>query len=396
VRTLSELVTESTQVADGVVELTQSLDDDRLRVYHVRVVRTLRGTAATSAAIIDMRGATTRPGLLADGTRAVVLLRPAPRLSYLAQHLPGGDELSTLVGGRDGIIPVANDEEVRIAEKTLAEAARIAGLGDEAERTAARRALAVSELESGHPRLAADALVQLRRLDDLTALADGEQRAIEHVLASRAIPAATRLGLVRLIGERRWTDALPALRAAVIDAPELLDALLVARARLGAPPDKGELEPYLHSADPVVRAAAVRALAALPEPALGELGRFATGDADVDVRVAAIEALGASAQPAAVPTLSRTFEEPRREVRQASGRALLAIGGPAASDAFVNLALRGGDADTRKYAAVLLLVSSGRDSPAVQRLMASNPSGEVRHVVEHGLEWQHSHQHDGE
>ena len=116
----------------------------------------------------------------------------------------------------------------------------------------------------------------------------------------------------------------------------------------------------------------------------------------VDVRVAAFEALGATKQAAAIPTLSQTFGASQREVRQASGRALLAIGGDAANDAFVKLALHGDDAETRKYAAVLLLVSTGRDSPAMQRLMASNPSGEVRDVVEHGLQWQHSHQHAAE
>ena len=61
-----------------------------------------------------------------------------------------------------------------------------------------------------------------------------------------------------------------------------------------------------------------------------------------------------------------------------------------------NSALHGGDADTRKYAALLLVVSAGKDSPPVRRLMASNPSGEVREVVEHGLQWQHSHQHAAE
>jgi hypothetical protein len=97
-----------------------------------------------------------------------------------------------------------------------------------------------------------------------------------------------------------------------------------------------------------------------------------------------------------VPTLSRTFGENLREVRQASGRALIAIGGPAASDAFVNIALHGADAEARKYAALLLVVSTGKDSPPVQRVLASNPPGEVRNVIEHGLELRHVHQHGAE
>ena len=393
VLTLSHLAADSTLIADAVVEGTQSLDEDRLRIYRLRITRTLQGSPATEAAVTEIRGATTRPGLLAEGTRAVVLLREPPRLSYLTQHLPNGGHLA-LSGGRDGIIPIANDAEARVVEKTLGEIARIATLSDEAEELAANRALAFAELDTGHARLAADGLVRLRRLDDVTSLGADELRVMERTLASTAVPAPTRIGLVQLIGERGWKEALPALRGAAIDPPQMLDPVLAARARLGAAAGKEELKPYLASKDPAVRAAAIRALAALPEPALAEIGRFATSDAAVDVRVAAIDALGASQKSAAVPTLSQTFAEPRREVRQASGRALLAIGGEAANNAFINLALHGGDPDTRKYAAVLLLVSSGKDSPAVQRLMASNPSGEVRQVVEHGLQWQHSHAHD--
>ena len=393
---LSQLASDSTLVVQGVVTRTESLDEDRLRVYHVLVDRTLKGTLdGSDAAVIEMRSSS-RPGLLADGMRAALLLRPPPPLSYLTQHLAEGRHFA-LAGGRDGIIPIANDGEARVVETTLAEATRIAGLGDEAEIRAARRALAFSELQTANARLTADALTQLRRLDDVTTLSAGEVEVLGRTLGSRSVPAAVRIGLAQLVGERRWKEALPALQSALIEPPQVLDAVLAARARLGASPDKAELQRYLTSKDPAVRAAAIRALATLPDPAVSELGRFATSDKEVAVRVAAIEALGTSKQPAAIPTLSKTFAEPTREVRQASGRALLAIGGKPASDAFVDLALHGGDPDTRKYAAVLLMLSSGgRDSPAVQRLMASNPSGEVRQVVEHGLKWTHSHQHDAE
>ena len=396
VLSLSQLASESTVIAEGVVTRTESLDDDRLRVYHVRVDRTAKGTLdGDDVAVVEIRAGSSRPGLLADGLRAVLLLRPPPPLSYLAQQLPERRYFA-LSGGRDGIVPIANDAEASLVDKTLTEAMRISTLTDDAEIRAARRALAFTELETTHARLTADALTLLRRLEDPTTLSADEVRALGLVLASGKIPGATRIGIVELIGRRRWKEALPALQSAVIEPPQVLAAVLAARAQLGASPDKKELQRYLASKDPAVRAAAIRAIAALPEPEVGELGRFATSDTDIDVRVAAIEALGASKKPAAVPTLSKTFAEPRREVRQASGRALLAIGGKPASDAFVDLALHGGDPDTRKYAAVLLLVSGGKDSPGVQRLMASNPSGEVREVVEHGLKWTHSHQHDAE
>jgi HEAT repeat protein len=391
---LRRLVAESALVVEGVVARTDSLDDDKLRIYHLAVERTVTGDAgATEVAIVEMRGATSRPGLLADGVRAVVLLRPAPTLSYLTQHLPAGPHFS-LTSGRDGIVPIADADERRVVDRVLAEGVRIGALTDEADAKAGRRALAFEELESAHPRLAADGLVELRLLDDVVTLGADEVAALERVLRTPAVAAPTRSGLIQLAGERRWTDALPALRRAEVDSPQVLQAVLTARARLGAPAGADELAPYLRSKDGDVRAAAVRALATLPEPAVAELGRLATADTDVDVRVAAIEALGTTKRPAAVTTLSQTFAEPTREVRQASGRALLAIGGPAASDALIGLALRGGDADVRKYAALLLVVSNGRESHAVQRLLASNPSGEVREVVEHGLRFEHMHEHD--
>jgi len=394
--TLAQLAAESTLVVDGVVTRTESLDEDRLRVYHLRPERTVKGTSAgDDLPIVEMRGASSRPGLLADGTRAIVLLRPAPPLTYLAQHLPGGAHFA-LAGGRDGIVPIASDDERRSVEPVVAEAMRISTITDDVEASAARRAHAFVELATRHPRLAADALTQLRRLQDIATLAPEELATFDSVLGARAILPTTRVGLIRLAGERGWKETLPALRTLEPETPQILDALLDARAKLGAPADRTELKAYLGSKDPAVRAAAIRGLAALPEPAVGEIGRLATSDTDVAVRVAAIEALGSARQSSAIPTLSRTFAESKREVRQASGRALLAIGGPAASDAFVNLALHGPDAETRRYAALLLVMSTGRDSPPVQRLMASDPSGEVREVVEHGLRFQHSHQHGAE
>jgi HEAT repeat protein len=393
---LRQLVAESTWVAEGVVARTDSLDEDRLRVYHLTVARTIKGEAGgPEAAIIEMRGGSSRPGLLADGTRAIVLLRPAPPLSYLTQHLPEGTHLA-LTGGRDGVIALANDADRRVVDHAIGEAIRIAAMTDPTESEAARRALAFAELETGHPRLAGDALVELRALGAVKTLTPEEVATLGRALGTRTIDSTTRTGLVQLAGQRPWAEAVPVLRTAVADSPNVLHALLTARARLGAPASKAELEAYLEAKDPAMRAAAIRALAGQEEPPIEQLGRFATGDGEVEVRVAAIEALGMTRRADAVPVLSKTFAESSRAVKQASARALLAIGGPATSEALTGLALRGADPDTRKYAALLLVMSTGRDSPAVQRLLASNPSGEVRKVIEHGLEFTHSHKHGAE
>jgi hypothetical protein len=389
VLTLRQIAADSTLVADGVVTHADSLDEDRLRVYHVRVDRVSKGPAAEDLAIVEMRGAATRPPLLADGARVLVLLRPAPALSYLSQHLPEGPHWA-ISGGRDGIVPIASDDERRVVDEALAENARIAQL-DDAEARTARRALAFRELGTLHPRLAADALVELRHLDDVKHLEPDEVGALGRILATRTVSAVSRTGLAQLVGERGWKEAVPALRTAETETPPLFDAVLTARARLGAPPDRAEFARYLGAKDPTIRAAALRALAATSDPAIGEIGYYATTDPDVDVRVAAIDALGSTKRSAAVPTLSRTLAMSDRSVRQASGRALIAIGGPAANDAFVDLALHGTDAETRSYAALLLVISNGRDSAPVQKVLAANPSGEVRDVIEHGLRWNHAH-----
>lgn len=393
---LRQLVAESTLVVDGVVARTESLDEDRLRIYRLGVDRTLKGNApGAEVAIVEMRGSTSRPGLLADGARAVVLLRPAPSLSYLTQHLPAGTHFA-LTGGRDGVLALAGDADRTAVDRALSESMRIATVTDADEAATARRALAFGELGAAQPRLAADALVELRALGDVTALAADELAALGRTLGHRDVPGSTRAGLAQLAGERSWKETLPVLRAAVADTPDVLQALLTARARLGEPATRTELESYLHAKDPAIRTAAIRALATLPDAGIGDLGRYATEDGDVEVRVAAIEALGSAGKPEAVPMLSKTFAEPSRALKQASARALLAIGGPTASNALLDLAMQGKDPDTRKYAALLLVVSTGRDSAVVKKLMDSKPSGEVRHVIEHGLEFRHQHQHEGE
>ncbi len=393
---LGDLARQSPLVVDGVVARTESLDEDRLRVYHVRVGHVAKGTLdGDDAAVVEVRGATRRPGLLADDARVVVLLGPAPSLSYLTQHLPPGPTYRAVTGGRDGVVPVADDAERGVVLDVLAEGERIAGLARESQ-PAPCRALAFRELATMQPRLAADALVELGRVDDLPAVTDEEAATIGKVLASTTVSAATRVALLRLVGERRWTTALAAVRGAATDTPQLLDAVLAARAALGAPPDKSELSPHLASTDPAIRSAAVRALASLATPAVGEIGRYATTDPDTGVRVAAIEALGSTKQAGTVPTLTQTFSQSDRAVRQASARALMAVGGPAANDAFANMALHGSDVNAKTYAMLLLVLTTGKDSPEVQHVLAQNPSPEVVDVAKHGLQWQHAHHHGNE
>jgi hypothetical protein len=387
VRPLRLLAAEASAVLVGDVTRTESYDEDRLRVHRIRVQRVLRGRLdEVEAGVLDIRGALQRPPLLTDGERVVLLVRPAPTLTYLTQHLPAGRYFSP-VSGRDGIVAVGSEAELEALEAAIAS-------GAAARTRAARRRLAFAALGGGNARLAADGLLELRGLEDLAPLAREEREVVGRVLRDARVPALTRIGLLELLGEREARDALPQVVAAAADTPAVLDAVLAARARLGAPADRDALGPYLAANDPAVRAAALRALALLDDPAaLEEVGQRATTDPDSGVRVAAIEALGQSKRPGAVPVLSKTFGTSEREVKQASARAMMAIGGPAVENALVELALKGDTSETKTYAALILLLMHGRDHPAVHRLEASNPSPEVVELLEHGFEFRHSHVH---
>ncbi len=391
VRPLRVLAAQATVIALANVVRSEPYDDDRLRLYRLRIERVLRGRLdAPEPGVVEIRGGSMRPGLLSEGERAIVLLEPAPRLTYLAEHLRDQSAWA-IVGGRDGVLPVGSAAEVEAVERVLAEGARIAALAESEARAAARR-LAFTELGGPSPRLAADAVVELRRLQELTPLSAEEQDTLARALRDRRIDPITRIGLIELLAERKASEALPALSAAAAETPAVLDALLRARARLGAPAGRGELAPYLASTDPTTRAAAVRALARLDDPAaLDEVGRYATSGSDRTTRLAAVEALGDSKRPAAIPYLVRTFAEPERELMQKSARALLKIDDPAVDDALVDLATRDGSSETQLYAALLLVVTRGRDSPAVRRIEAANPSPAVRKLLEHGLEFLDKH-----
>lgn len=394
VRPLRVLAAEAMAIVLARVTRTEALDAGRLHLHHLRVARVLRGRLAEAGVgIVDMRGASTRPPLLGEGDRAVVLVRPAPPLSYLAAHVPPGMAALTVVGGRFGVVAVGSAAEWAAVERAVAEGAAVASLDGEAA-LAARRRLAFAELAGPSRPLAADALLELRELPALAPLTGAEVDVLARALANDGLDAATRAGLIALVGERGATDALPALRTAAADTPAVLDALLGARARLGAAAGREELADDLGAEDPAVRAAAVRALARVDDPgALADVGRRATGDPDLGVRVAAVEALGEARRPAALPVLARTFDDPAAALRQSSARALLAIGGPRADQALVDLALRGESTETRTYAALVLLFTRGRDHPAVRRLAEASPGADVRHVLDRGVEFGGAHAH---
>lgn len=393
-RPLRTLAHENSLILLGDVVRTEPFDEDRLHVFHVRVLRTLRGAAATpEISVVDIRGESQRPPLLVDGEHVVLFLRPSPKLSYLSQQL-GDGPLFDLPGRRDAVVPIAHDDDADIVTAIVQNASNEV-LKDEAL-VAAQRELARRELASSSARLIQDALVELAAMPGWPPLTGEEVAAFKSMLADKTVPPGIRAEGVRLLGARKAVDGLSAVMSALIDTPDLLDAVLLTREKLGAPATREELAARLQDKSADIRSAAVRALAASGDPtALSAVGRIATDDADSGVRVAAIDALGATGSQAAVPLVAPTFDNDDRNQRQHAGRALLALGGDAADQSFIDMALKGKSSETQRYAALLLVVARGKDHPAVKRLLSLNPNNDVRAVIEDGIKFRHMHEHEG-
>lgn len=391
---LRRLLARAPFIIEAQVRTTEALDEGRLLRHRLDTRRVLSGRPTRDeATVVEIRGTSSRPPMLSEGEHAVLLLAPAKDLTYLREHL-GSDERWDPVGGRDGIIPIASPLDVDAVAEILAAARATDALPEGEERRAALRGLAFRELGTGSARLRADGLTELRQRSEPLALTSEEIAILAAVLRDTTTPAPLRIGLLRLLGERGWEGAVAALTGAEADTPEVLRALLAARAQLGAPASREEIQRLLASPDPAVRAAAIEGLAQLDEPGvISELGRYATSDDAVPVRAAAIEALGRSHRPEAVPVLSQTFSSDDRTIKQASARALLELGEPA-DQALIDLALAGDTSETRRYAALILVVGRGREHPSVQRLLSSDLDPAVAKLLNDGLHSSHAHEHD--
>jgi hypothetical protein len=391
-RPLRVLADEATAVATVDVARTEVFDEGRLHAYRLHVVRVLRGRLDDAEpAVVDIRADPKGRPLLDDGTRVVVFLKPAPAYSYLTAHLPAGLTPFVLVAGREGLVPVGGDAGREPVERAIEQGMAVAGMAEN-DALVARRRLAFSELAGANGRLLADGVAELGLLPALTPVSSEEMATLTRVLADPRIDPQARIGLAGVLADRGATACVPALAGAATDTPAVLDAILAARARLGALPTRAELDVLLGRDDAGVRAAAVRALAKLDDPAaIADVGHYATTDQDPAVRGAAVDALGETHRASVLPVLEHTFQDTSRDVMQRSARAMIAIGGRDADDTLTGIALHASAPDIRRYAALILIVTHGRNDPVVQQLAASNPSPEVRAVLDHPLEFNHMH-----
>jgi hypothetical protein len=120
--------------------------------------------------------------------------------------------------------------------------------------------------------------------------------------------------------------------------------------------------------------------------AVSKIAPVALQDPDPEVRIAAVEALGNLGKPEALPPLERVFTEEEGNLQQAAARAILAVGGQPATDAFGRLVFTA-PPPAQPYAFMcLMLTGVNRDDPLVERIAETHPNESVRRLATHGLE----------
>ncbi|MCX5387033.1 fumarate reductase/succinate dehydrogenase flavoprotein subunit [Streptomyces sp. NBC_00083] len=262
---------------------------------------------------------------LADADPAV----RATAVTVLGETVPSGAGIALATRLRDGSPPVRSAAaavlrelvEVLPAEAALGAALREAlDVPDPAVRTAALEVLRALRL--------GDAPVYAALLAD----ADIEVR-IHAVRGLVAVDAVAELS-------RAAADAAREVRVAV--------ARGVAALRRPAP---GTLDPLLVDSDPLVRGAALAALAATGcPPAYAEPAAAALADPAWQVRAGAAAALKAAAPDEAVPALAKALADANADVRKAAVLSLLAHRAHPDARGALATATTDPDADVRAYA----------------------------------------------
>ncbi|MER5934086.1 fumarate reductase/succinate dehydrogenase flavoprotein subunit [Streptomyces sp. NPDC002054] len=201
----------------------------------------------------------------------------------------------------------------------------------------------------------ADPAVRTAALEALRALRLGDAGLYARSLADPEV--GVRIQAVRGLVS---VDAVQALGTAAADpAREVRVAVAKGLAAVRAPapesPESPEplelLEPLLDDADPLVRGAALAALATTGCPAgHAERAAAALGDTAWQVRAGAATALSAAPADLAVPALAKALADPNADVRKAAVLALTAHRNAPDAGAALASAVTDPDADVRAYA----------------------------------------------
>ncbi|MFB6562043.1 fumarate reductase/succinate dehydrogenase flavoprotein subunit [Streptomyces sp. NPDC056400] len=302
-----------------------------------------------------------------DGPDAVPAAAPehgsasSPRileLLALAEESPDLDVLRPYLADPDPAVRAAAVAALGETVPAGAGPALAARLADAAPVVRAAAAAALRELVEvlpGGPELGAglraalvvpDPAVRSAALEALRALRLGDVQAYAASLAD-ADPEV-RIHAVRALVS---VDAVPELAAAAADpAREVRVAVAKGLASVHAPAP-GPLDPLLADADPLVRGAALGALASVGCPdGYARTAVAALADAAWQVRAGAAAGLSAAAPHTAVPALAKALADANADVRKAAVLALLAHRDAPEARAALATAVSDPDADVRAYA----------------------------------------------
>ena len=383
---LRSLLKTARLVVAGEVTAVTPYDDDRVTVLQMTIDRTLKGTLPPDAAghiqLIELHEGPTRPSLEV-GARGIAFLRPAPRTSYFARALPPGTyyevlpEFGTFIAAESK----AEAEQQGALVARLMAAAR--GEGMDAN---ANRKLTFDLLAARSPLLVEDSAAGLADLGKHGNLNTEELNTLSSALGRADLPERVRIALIEAVARADLRQAVPALQG-IAAPPAVAEAAWKALDALGAPPTEKSLEERLADPQPSVRAAAVRELLRREGvAAVSQVAPVALQDPDPTVRRAAVDALGGLGKPEALPPLERVFADSPTDLKQATARAILAVGGQPAIDALGRLAFVG-PIDSQRYAVVVLMtMSDERKEPVLQRIAKTHPDEQTRRLLEHGLD----------
>lgn len=305
-------------------------------------------TPATTTASPDPTGPAGAPDPRLSLLRLLALAEESPDLAALRPYLDDADPAV-----RAAAVTALGETAPAGAGPALA-----AHLADAAPRVRAAAAAALRELVEvlpADPPLAAglrealgvpDPAVRAAALDVLRALRLGDPALYAASLADADVEV--RIQAVRALVS---VDAVEELAGAAADpAREVRVAVARGLAAVRAPAPK-PLDPLLDDPDPLVRGAALAALAGTgcpPEYAAAAVAALA--DAAWQVRAGAATALRAAPPAPAVPALAGALGDANADVRKAAVLSLLAHGADPAARAALAGAADDPDADVRVYA----------------------------------------------
>lgn len=383
---LAALAREARFVVAGRVATRTTHGHGRIVVAEVAVDEVLKGgPLASRIEVVEMRDLPVPPVFVA-GSQGVAFLRPATWTSCLAEALPPGTYYEPVPGHGAYVAGESAEEGKAIAAfvKRLIDASRGTATGAAAAKKARR--LTFDLLAARHAALVGEGASRLGPLGAREVkLTEAEIDTLNRALGRTDLPSYVRVDLIRSVAAARIEGAVPALQR--IEAPaEVLAAAWSALDALGSPPDMERIAAGLGSRAPALRAVAVRELLARAGvDAVSQAAPVVLQDPDEQVRIAAIEALGAVGKPEALPPLERAFAEQNGEVRQAAGRAILAVGGEPAADTFARLAFAA-PPDAQRYAVVLLMtMGEDKNRTQIRRIAKTHPEEDVRRLVREGL-----------